>query len=98
MSTVAALQDLGLALASVAGEGSQEKELLLAISRCLCTSLSAAQHATDADASPLALRLVNALDGLLARCRERSLTTEVCHLLIAHAHRDRGHSLLAWHK
>ena len=76
-TTPTALQDLGLALETVAGKGSKERELLLAVSRCLCTSLNAAQHATDADASSLALRLVNALDGLLARCRDRSLTTEV---------------------
>ena len=79
---------LAEALSMVIGEGpttgQAEKELLAAVSRCLCTVLHAARRASPVDSSSyggrtssLALRLTCAIDELLQQCTHRGLATEV---------------------
>ena len=87
--TAAAVSDLGHALLGVVGKGpvtgKTDRELLKAVSRCLCTVLHAANEerrvdaggCVDINANCLALRLTSALNGLLANCCDRSLATEV---------------------
>lgn len=57
--------------------GSDHRELTTATARCLCTTLRVARgDGSGENGLRLALRLVEALDGLLAQASERNLTTE----------------------
>jgi len=62
-------------LALPAPPGQDHRELTAATARCLCTTLRLASGSGE-DGFRLALRLVEALDGLLAQASERNLTTE----------------------
>ena len=76
-----AVAELGQALQAVVGdqEGSTERELLMAVSRCLCTVLHAAKAGAVREyaRSSLALRLTCAFDGCLRQCCERDIANEV---------------------